>query len=209
MKTVCLYMEDCTTAFLRPLCEHICSTFNAKKIGYDTSGDDDPLELIYQELRDAQTVFFLGHGMSTCLYASILDNVELINNDNIDLLKGKRLFLLSCNSDQFIRNFKLKNAVGFGFLPTSLDDVRTTSKFHNIHIGNLDKKDVDYYNTSIVNALKNTICPQTLTDTHLFEKQLRFNVSREIVQCLLKKDVTNYRTVADELFYVYKDMYIG
>lgn len=57
MKTVCLYMEDCTTDFLRPLCNHICSNFGAIKIGYDTSGDDDPLELIYQELRDAQTVF--------------------------------------------------------------------------------------------------------------------------------------------------------
>lgn len=209
MKTVCLYMEDITTTFLGPLCEHICSTFDAIKIGYDTSGDEDPLELIYQELCDAQTVFFLGHGMSTCLYASILDNVELINNDNIDLLEGKQLFLLACNSDQFIRKYKLKNAIGFGFLPTSLDDIRNTSKFHDMHIGDLDKGDVDCYNTSIVNSLKNTICPQIMIDTHLFEKQLLFNVSKEIVQCLLKKDVTNYRTVADELFYVFKDMYIG
>lgn len=208
MKTVCLYMEDCTTDFLRPLCDHICSTFDAIKIGYDTSGDEDPLELIYQELRDAQNVFFLGHGMSTCLYASIIDNVELINSDNIHFLEEKKLFLLACNSDQFIRKNKLKNAVGFGFLPTCLEDVSNSSKFHDIHIGNLNKDDVDYYNNSIVSALKNSLCTQTMIDMHSFAKQLRFNISREIVQCLLKKDVTNYRTVADELFYVYKDMYI-
>ena len=40
-KVVCIYPEDLTTAFLRPLCNHICSTFNAVEVGYDTSIDDD------------------------------------------------------------------------------------------------------------------------------------------------------------------------
>lgn len=208
MKTVCLYMEDCTTAFLSPLCDHICSTFDAEKIGYDTSGDEDPLELIYKALKEAKTVFFLGHGMSSCLYASIIDNVELINRDNIDLLEGKKLFLLACNSDQFIKNYKLKDSVGFGFLPTSLDDVRNSKIFHKMHISHLTKEDVDYYNTSIVNSLKNTLSPQTMIDKHLFKERFRFNVGSEIVNCLLKKEIINYRIVADELFYVYKDMHV-
>ena len=91
-KTICIYPEDITTTFLRPLYKYICATFDAVGVGYDISGDDDPLELIYNRLYDAQTIFFLGHGMSECLYASIIDNVQLINKDNIELLKGKRLF---------------------------------------------------------------------------------------------------------------------
>ena len=121
-KIVCIYPQDTTTDFLRPLCDHICTTFDAVEVGYDTSGDDDALEVIYNEIKDAQTVFFLGHGMSTCLYASIIDNVELFHKDNISLLEGKHLFLLACNSDQFITKFKLSDAIGFGFLPTSEDD---------------------------------------------------------------------------------------
>ena len=101
-KIVCIYPQDATTDFLRPLCDHICATFDAVEVGYDTSGDDDPMEIIFNEIKDAETIFFLGHGMSTCLYASILDNVELFHKDNISLLEGKRLFLLACNSDQFI-----------------------------------------------------------------------------------------------------------
>lgn len=209
MKTVCLYMEDYTTVFLRPLYDHICQTFNAIGVVYDTSVDEDPLEIIYKELRDAQIVFFLGHGMSTCLYASIIDNVELVNRDNIDLLKGKQLFLLACNADQFIKKYNLTNSIGFGFLPTSLEDVRNVKRFHSTCIDDLKEEDVKYYNSSIVNALIHTLCKDTMNDLHLLQERLKFNISKEIVHCLLKKEVTNYRIVADELYYVYKDVYIG
>ena len=205
-KSVCIYPEDYTTAFLRPLYEHICITFDAVGVVYDTSGDEDPLEIIYNELNDAQTVFFLGHGMSTCLYASIIDNVQLINKDNIAFITGKRL--LACNADQFINNFNLSDAIGFGFLPTSIDDVRNRKKLHNLCIKDLEKKDVDKYNSALVRALVNTLSEATMLDLHLFKERLRFNISREIVQCLLKKEGHNYRTVADELYYVYKDLII-
>jgi len=82
-KTVCIYPQDATTDFLRPLCNHVSATFGAVEVGYDTSGDDDPMEIIFDEIKDAETIFFLGHGMSTCLYASILDNVELFNKENV------------------------------------------------------------------------------------------------------------------------------
>lgn len=208
-KTVCIYPEDFTTAFLHPLYEHICTSFNAVGVRYDTSGDDDPLELIFNELEDAQTVFFLGHGMSTCLYASIIDNVQLINKNNIDLLEGKRLFLLACNSNPFIKNYKLTNAIGFGFIPTSLDDVRQARVLHGIRIEDLDKKDVNCFNSALVNAFINTTTDATMVDFHLFKERLKFNISREIVQCLLKKEAPNYRTIVDELYYVYKDMIIS
>lgn len=78
-KIVCIYPQDATTYFLRPLCDHICETFEAVEVGYDTSADDDPMEFIFNKIKDAETIFFLGHGMSTCLYASILDNVELFS----------------------------------------------------------------------------------------------------------------------------------
>lgn len=208
-KTVCIYPEDFTTAFLRPLYEHICTSFNAVGVGYDTFGDDDPLEFIFNELNDAQTVFFLGHGMSTCLYASIIDNVQLINKDNIGLLEGKRLFLLACNADQFIKNYKLTNAIGFGFLPTSLDDARDKRKFHNLWIKDLEKNDIDAYNSALVCALTSTISNTTMADFHLFKERLKFNISKEIVRCLVTKETPNYRIVADELYYVYKDLMIS
>jgi hypothetical protein len=204
-KTVCIFPQDATTDFLRPLCDHICATFDAVEVGYDTSGDDDPLEVIYNEINDAQTIFFLGHGISTCLYASILDNVELFNKDNISLLEGKRIFLLACDSNQFITKYKITDAIGFGFLPTSEDDVRNR-KLHKMDISGTGVLDVEYFNNALVRCFINTLSNATIEDFNLFKERMMFNASKEIVDCLENKECTNYRIVADELYYLYKDV---
>lgn len=204
-KTVCIYPEDATTNFLRPLCDYICTTFNAVEIGYDTDGDADPLEAIYNEIKDTQTIFFLGHGMSTCLYASIIDNVELFNKNNVSLLEDKRLFLLACDSNQFITKFKIADAIGFGFLPTSEDDVKNR-KLHKMDISRIGILDVEYFNNALVRCLTNTLSNATMEDFHLFKERMIFNASKEIVDCLENKECSNYRIVADELYYLYKDV---
>lgn len=207
-KTVCIYPEDLTTDFLLPLYEHICANMNAIGIHNDTTEEDDSLDKIYAEIEDAECIVFLGHGTSEMLYGSRCDNV-VFEDINHELLFDKRLLLLSCNSNPFIKNYKLTNAIGFGFIPTSLDDVRQARVFHGIHIEDLDKKDVDCFNTALVNAFIDTVSDATMVDFHLFKQRLKFNISREIVQCLLKKEAPNYRTVADELYFVYKDLIIS
>lgn len=207
-KIVCIYPEDETTAFLHPLYEHICGTLNAVGIHNDTTEDDDTLDKIYAEINDAECVIFLGHGTSTMLYGSRCDNV-IFENNNHNLLEGKRLLLLSCNSNQFIKKYEKNDSIGFGFLPTSLDDARQHRKLHDIvDIENIEKIDVDCYNASLVQALIKTISFDTMLDLYLFKERLKFNVAKEIVDCLAKRDVPNYRTVADMLYYVYKDMII-
>ena len=207
-KIVCMYPQDATTDFLRPLCGHICATFDAVEVGYDTSGDDDPMEIIFNEIKDAETIFFLGHGMSTCLYASILDNVELFHKDNISLLEGKRLFLLACNSDQFITKFKLSDAIGFGFLPTSEEDIERTKQYHKLNISMTCILDVECFKTALVQCLTNTLSEETMNDFYLLKERMLFNTSKEIVDCLVNKKSTKYRIVADELYYLYKDMVV-
>lgn len=207
-KIVCIYPQDATTDFLSPLCDHICKTFGAVTVGYDIDDDEDPIEEIYKETQEAQTIFFLGHGMSSCLYASILDNVELFNKDNINTLKNKRLFLLACNSNQFIKKFNLTNSIGFGFLPTSEDDIRQTRSFHNLNISNMGYYDIRLFNDALVQCFIKTLSKETIDDFNLFKERLFFNISKGIVNCLIDKGSVNYRLVADELYFIYNDMVI-
>ena len=207
-KIVCIYPEDPTTAFLLPLYEHICTNMQAIGIHNDTTEEDDSLDKLYAEIKDAEIVVFLGHGTSRLLYGSNCANIVFEEN-NCNLLRDKRLLLLACNSDQFIKNYKLTDAIGFGFLPTSLDDARQTKILHSITVEHFGKKDVECYNVSLVNAFIHALCETTLSDFHLFKERLRFSISREIVECLLEKEAPNYRTVADELYYVYKDMIVS
>lgn len=203
-KAVCIFPQDETTDFLRPLCEHICATFNAEEVGYCTSEKNDPKKIIYSKIKDANTIFFLGHGTSSSLYAK-LNEVVLFTNDNIALLKGKQLFLLACNSDKFIENYKLSDAIGFGFLPTSTYDARHVRKLHSMRIEHLKESDIQSYNNALVNALINTLSITTMADSHLFAERLKFRSCEEIVKVLLQRQSPNYRHVADALYYFYKD----
>jgi len=207
-KVVCIYPQDATTDFLQPLCDHICATFNAEEVGYETSGDNDPEEIIFNKIKDAKTIFFLGHGTSKGLYAR-LNEIILFNKDNISLLKDKQLFLLACNSDQFINTYKLSEAIGFGFLPTSLYDARHVRKLHSMRIEHLKEDDINIYNTALVDALINTLSETTMTDSHLFAERLKFSTCDKIVKILLQRGTPNYRIVADALYYFYKDMIIS
>ena len=87
-KTACIYIQerDGTTSFLEPLVEHIKHVFGPVIVGYDIDSEDDPLEIIYQTISNADTVFFFGHGISDRLYASTVDNLTLFDKNNIDLL---------------------------------------------------------------------------------------------------------------------------
>lgn len=205
---ICIYPQDTTTVFLRPLCDFICSTFGATEIGFDTSGDDDPHEAVYVGIRNAQTIFFLGHGRSDCLYASVMDNDKLIEKSNVSLLEGKQLFLLACDSDQFIKNYGLVNSFGFGFLPTSMYDVAIRKQYHKLDISKTKQEDVECFKAALVNTLINTLSIETLLDPSLFVSRLKFNASKEIVNCLVNAQAPNYRIVADELYYLYKDLLI-
>lgn len=47
-----------------------------------------------------------------------------------------------------------------------------------------------------------------MNDFYLLKERMLFNTSKEIVDCLVNKKSTKYRIVADELYYLYKDMVV-
>ena len=196
-KTVCIYPEDLTTDFLLPLYEHICNNMHAIGIHDDTT-EENALDKIYAEIHYAESVVFLGHGTSDMLCGSRFENI-VFEKEKCDLLCNKRLLLLACNSNQFIKKYDLHCAVGFGFLPTSLRDARYVRKLHSMRIEHLQESDIEKYNTALVDAL-------IMADFHLFKERLKFYISRKIVQILLQRETPNYRLVADALYYVYKDV---
>lgn len=210
-KTACIYIQerDGTTSFLEPLVEHIKNMFAPVIVGYDIDSEDDPLEIIYQTFSNADTVFFFGHGTSDRLYASTVDNLTLFDKNNIDLLSGKRLFLLSCNSADFVKKQRLNKAFGFGMLPTSLDDARKWKNLHGIHIEDFTRNDISIYNHALVEILINAITVDSMADYSLLKEKITFQTSVEIVKCLLQhKDNAKYRDMADLLYYFQNDILI-
>lgn len=210
-KTICIYSKerDKTTDFLAPLCKHICDQLQAECVGYDVDSEEDSVAIIYQSIQDADSVIFLGHGDSTGLYASAGDDYKLFDAANIDLLRGKRLFLMACNSADLIKRFHLENALGFGNLPTSIDDVQNWKVLHSVRIEDFTGEDIKLYDDALINIFSDVISPETMADYNLLYDRLKFQTSIEITKCLTQHIHTkHYREIADLLFYMQKDIRI-
>lgn len=205
--SLCIFPKDVTTEFLRPVFDLICE--NSLFIGLDSDSIDDDyyLDTLEDIIKDVETVIFLGHGSSTTLYGSNLNPMFCQENDNISLLERKKLLLFSCRSTDFLKNYKLHSSIGFGFIPTSLDDARDGVKLHKIDISNLDSLDIEAFKTSIVNIWKRTIIDVRLSSINRFMSLFVFYTNVEIVDILINhKDLPHNTIVADMLYYLKEDM---
>ena len=205
-KILCIYPKDATTEFLRPVYNAICAKPHVVGLELDTIEDDDFLDKLSNHLADAGVVFFLGHGSSTCLYGSNLNPLIEDKMGNIEELRNKSLILFACKSADFIKTHQFHNSLGFGFIPTSLDDARD-GKLHRLNLKNLDLSSLSLFQQSIVRiwqrTLRETALEQPAEISHIFS----FYTNCEIVDTLLHhKESPDYRLIADMLYYLKEDM---
>ena len=176
-------------------------------IDSDTIDDDDCLENLEQLLSDAGTVIFLGHGSSHTLYGTRYNPLFDEEMENVGWLRGKNLVLFACRTLDFIKKYDLHTALGFGFIPTTLDDVRDGGALHKLDIKRLTRSDLKVFTNSIVNVWKRCLTYCRLDDIRQFGELFSMYVNVEIVDVLINhRDIPHYRTVADMLYYLYVDM---
>ena len=109
-------------------------------------------------------------------------------------------------SADFIKKYNFQNSLGFGFIPTSLDDARD-GMLHNLNLKCLDSSSLDALQQTIVRIWKRTLKEVSLDQLATLSKVLSFYTNYEIVHILLHcKDFQNYRILADILYYLKEDM---
>ena len=167
---VCIFPKDETTDFLLPLYDKLCS-LGFKGLHVDTN---DNIELVIEAIDKAKVVVFLGHGTSYSLMGTPFngDKTNIIHKENISILKDKRIFLLSCRSSEFCETYNLYPSIGFGMMPTGLEDVHSMID-EDVNFPALEQQDIDVYN------------------------KVKLYANIEITNCLLQKNTPMYREVAD------------
>lgn len=205
-KILCIYPKDATTEFLRPVFNAICAKPHVVGLELDTIEDDNFLEILSDHLADADCVFFIGHGSSTCLYGSNLNPLIEDKMGNIEELRNKSLILFACKSADFIKTYQFHNSLGFGFIPTSLDDARD-GKLHRLNLKNLDLSSLSLFQQSIVRIWLKTLREAALEHPAEISHIFSFYTNCEIVDTLLHhKESPDYRLIADMLYYLKEDM---
>ena len=87
------------------------------------------------ELEKSSIILFLGHGESTKLYGGESDSFEkksIISSNEMKIFEGQNLFVLACASADLIkgsfRSSKTLKSIGFGGLPTEMNEVENDRK---------------------------------------------------------------------------------
>lgn len=205
--TICLYPTDSTTEFLRPVFERICALPDVEPFEGDSIEDDCFLDNLYMALEKAESVVFLGHGSTRCLYGTSLNPLIDDKSGNLDLLRNKKLVLFSCRSKDFIKEYNLHNGLGFGFIPTTLDDARDGRTLHKLDITILESLDLEAFKDSIIRIWIRALSEHDFSNMSKFQKSFEFYTNVEIADVLTTKhELPNYRLVADMLYYLFKDM---
>ena len=108
--------------------------------------------------------------------------------------------------EYFIKTYQFHNSLGFGFIPTSLDDARD-GKLHLLNLKNLDPSSLYLFQQTIVRIWLRTLREATLEQPAKISHIFSFYTNCEIVDTLLHhKESPDYKLRADILYYLKEDM---
>lgn len=109
------------------------------------------------EIPEHSNIIFLGHGTSTILYggeSESFEKKEIISLRTMNVFKNQNIFLLACDSALLLKSsFRLsqiKKSIGFGSLPTSIEEIENDKKLSKIGITD---EIIESYKKEIVNIV--------------------------------------------------------
>lgn len=200
-KIICIHPQDETTSFLTPIREVFGK--NTILIEPNIESHDSVLKELSQ-LSQKCLIVFLGHGSSILLKGAVSAGFELEgfidNNQAKTLFANHDVFLLSCNSSEFLKSFSSYNAsIGFGNILSSIEEVEIEQKFRDI---NVDAEDIEIFKFAFVKAIYNSFLAFNHGIIKFSELSIciRYNVNKEINIILLNKGTVNRKEVAKLLF---------
>lgn len=207
-KTFCIYPKDSTTAFLEPVFNAICGGQDVGSVTGDSS-DDEFFDSLNKGLQDVslENLIFLGHGSSAKLYGTRFDT--LLEDKDFSLLTNKTIILFSCNSRDFLKKMGATRYIGFGFVPSGLDDINDGTNFHGLNLLQLTGRDWEYvrckYRKIWVDSLRGF---SDFNNVEGLGSRLNLYMNCAIVDVLEDKTFPNRSLIADMLYYIKEDMVV-
>ena len=197
MSKLCVFPQDETTAFLKPIADVL------QKEEFDIyDGDtreDGYAEEVMKSISEHDCVAFLGHGSSSALSGT--NQGPIIDAKNVDMLRGKKLFLLACNSSEFISSFDLKNAIGFDIIPTSDMDVSTIVDQDYCYFERIpEDADLEWFREAIVRIVSNGFVSSSMEDMTMLYNKIKMFTNRERYKCVRECRNLHYRDILKMLY---------
>lgn len=128
---------DPTTDFLFEIIENLGEigyTLNIIEIYPTDTSYIDGIKAI-KDIPDNSTIIFLGHGTATMIYggeSKQFEKKKLISIQEMRIFENQNIFILACESSKLLKSSfrlsKFNKSIGFGSLPTSIEEIENDSK---------------------------------------------------------------------------------
>ncbi len=214
-KILCIFPEDPSLAFLSTLRNYLEENYNCHFILANDESYNISIDTI-SSLEPNSLIMFFGHGASHCFYGSCSQEFpqrQLVNSTNIEALKDKNVFALSCRSCDFLDSNKriIKEFFGFGNMPTDWDEIVAERNTGDpFYLNKMTQEDVEIYksllNKIVLQSLKKT---EDLLDFRRLYLSIKLSINKEISKLLIEKNPLNYREIANLLFYLKEDIIVS
>lgn len=152
-----MFPMDDSTNFLEPVRIVLEKKLDATIIRGDTTKEEHRKEIMAQlcELTEQDVFVFMGHGASYCLYGSPQGGElqPLFGKDALSLPNRSRCLLVSCRSDDFKNSQLMANAIGFGEIPATWEEMCNLRDLDRSRYWGVDEETVLEYQKCFVKAL--------------------------------------------------------
>jgi len=157
-------------------------------------------------------IIFLGHGTSRILYGGESESFqkkELISIKTMNIFKNQNIFLLACDSALLLKSAfrfsQIKKSIGFGSLPTSIEEIENDKKLSK---SGITDEIIEEYKKEIVDVVSSAF-------NYLYQNtNIDFIVLKDYIDLLLLKKINktvleyNNPLLADLLHKMKKEMVI-
>ena len=152
-----MFPVDDSTNFLEPIRMILEKELDATIIRGDTTREAHRNEISngLHELTEQDIFVFMGHGASYCLYGSPQGGElqPLFGKGALSLPNRSRSLLISCRSNDFIESLQLVNAIGFGEIPATWEEMRKLREEDCSCYAGVDEGTIPEYQNSLVQVL--------------------------------------------------------
>ncbi len=156
-RIICVFPMDDSTNFLEPVRIVLEKKLDATIIRGDTTKEEHRKEIMAQlcELTEQDVFVFMGHGASYCLYGSPQGGElqPLFGRDALSLPNRSRSLLISCRSNDFTESQQWVNAIGFGEIPATWEEMCKLREEDCSCYAGVDEDTIPEYQNSLVQAL--------------------------------------------------------
>ncbi|GIU15294.1 hypothetical protein TUM4261_32010 [Shewanella sp. c952] len=109
---------------------------------FENESPEDVLKII-SSLPSGANIYFLGHGRADRLYGIMSESNEpFVSPEGMRIFNDKNLFTLACNSTKLLSSSfqysRIKHSIGFGYLPTSDEEVKAIRNMKNKPVSDAD-----------------------------------------------------------------------